>query len=138
VNLILCDLCGNQKDCFQKEIDGREFDICADCWRPLEEKLRGKGRSRRKRETVFRLCCKNDLGGLINHFPVYRWSAFQSEGFPDELNLVALNRSPRSNGRVIAGRKWTNCARGFRAFDHYAKILETAAAGIKSGEINRS
>ena len=53
VNVILCDLCGNQKECFQKEIDGREFDICADCWRPPEEKLRGKGRSKRKRETVF-------------------------------------------------------------------------------------
>ena len=51
--MILCDLCGNQKECFQKEIDGREFDICTDCWRPLEEKLRGKGRSKRKRETVF-------------------------------------------------------------------------------------
>ena len=33
--MILCDLCGNQKECFQKEIDGREFDICADCWWPL-------------------------------------------------------------------------------------------------------
>jgi len=53
VNVILCDLCGNQKECFQKEIDGREFDICTDCWRPLEEKLRGKGRSKRKREMVF-------------------------------------------------------------------------------------
>jgi len=53
VNVILCDFCGNQKECFQKEIDGREFDICADCWRPLEEKLRGKGRSKRKREMVF-------------------------------------------------------------------------------------
>ena len=51
--MILCDLCDNQKECFQKEIDGREFDICADCWRPLEEKLRGKGRSKRKRGTVF-------------------------------------------------------------------------------------
>ena len=51
--MILCDLCGNQKDCSQKEIDGREFDICADGWRPLEEKLRGKGRSKRKREMVF-------------------------------------------------------------------------------------
>ena len=51
--MILCDLCGNQKECLQKEIDGREFDICADCWRPLEEKLRGKGRSKEKREMVF-------------------------------------------------------------------------------------
>jgi hypothetical protein len=53
VNVILCDLCGEQKECFPKEIDGREFDICADCWRPLEEKLKGKGRSKRKREMVF-------------------------------------------------------------------------------------
>jgi hypothetical protein len=53
VNVILCDLCGKQKECFQREIDDREFDICTDCWRPLEEKLRGKGRSKRKREVVF-------------------------------------------------------------------------------------
>lgn len=51
--MILCDLCGNQKECFPKEIHGREFDICMDCGRPLEEKLKGKGRSKRKRETVF-------------------------------------------------------------------------------------
>ncbi len=51
--MMLCDFCGQAKECVQKEIDGREFDICADCWRPLEEKLKGKGRVRRKRETVF-------------------------------------------------------------------------------------
>jgi hypothetical protein len=54
VNVILCDLCGEQKECFPKEIDGREVDICTDCWRPLEEKLKGKGRPKRKREMVFR------------------------------------------------------------------------------------
>jgi hypothetical protein len=53
VIVILCDLCGNQKECLQKEIDGREFDICMDCWRPLEEKLKSKGRSKRKRDMVF-------------------------------------------------------------------------------------
>lgn len=51
--MILCDLCGQSKECLQKEIDGREFDICAECWRPLEEKLKGKGRVERKREMVF-------------------------------------------------------------------------------------
>ena len=51
--MILCDLCGEQKECLQKQIDGREFDICADCWRPLEEKLRGKGRVKKTREMVF-------------------------------------------------------------------------------------
>jgi len=50
--VILCDLCGQARECFQKEIDGKEFDICGDCWRPLEEKLKGKGRVKRKRETV--------------------------------------------------------------------------------------
>ena len=50
--MILCDLCGQARECLQKEIEGREFDICADCWRPLEEKLKGKGRVRREREMV--------------------------------------------------------------------------------------
>jgi len=51
--VILCDLCGGQKECSQRQIDGRVFDICADCWRPLEEKLKGKGRPTGKREMVF-------------------------------------------------------------------------------------
>lgn len=50
--MILCDLCGHARECLLKEIEGREFDICADCWRPLEEKLKGKGRIRRQREMV--------------------------------------------------------------------------------------
>lgn len=41
------------KECLQKEIDGREFDICADCWRPLEEKLKGKERVQKTREMAF-------------------------------------------------------------------------------------
>jgi hypothetical protein len=48
--MILCDLCGRSKECLQKEIDGREYDICAECWNPLAEKLKGKGRGRTKRE----------------------------------------------------------------------------------------
>jgi len=35
--MILCDSCGEAKECLQRVIDGKEFDICADCWRPLEE-----------------------------------------------------------------------------------------------------
>lgn len=50
--MILCDLCGQARECLQKDIEGREFDICADCWRPLEEKLKGKGRVKRTRERV--------------------------------------------------------------------------------------
>ena len=42
--MICCDLCGKAIPCLQKEIEGKEFDICELCWRPLEEKLKGKGR----------------------------------------------------------------------------------------------
>lgn len=51
--MILCDLCGQAKDCDQKEIEGKEYDICSECWNPLAEKLKGKGRVKRERETVF-------------------------------------------------------------------------------------
>jgi len=53
LTVILCDLCGEEKECLPKEIDGREFDLCTDCWRALEEKLRGKGRIKKTREIVF-------------------------------------------------------------------------------------
>ena len=49
--MITCDLCGEAKDCLQKQIEGKEFDICSGCWKPLEQKLRGKGRVRK--EMVF-------------------------------------------------------------------------------------
>jgi hypothetical protein len=49
--MIACDLCGEVKDCLQKEIEGKEYDICAECWKPLEQKLRRKGRV--KNEMVF-------------------------------------------------------------------------------------
>jgi ribosome-binding protein aMBF1 (putative translation factor) len=49
--MITCDLCGRAKDCLQKEIDGKEYDICAECWDPLAQRLKGKGR--KTRETIF-------------------------------------------------------------------------------------
>ncbi len=42
--MIYCDMCGEAKECLQKVIDGRKFDVCERCWRPLADKLRGKGR----------------------------------------------------------------------------------------------
>lgn len=42
--MMCCDLCGKPADCVQKEIEGKEFDLCDRCWRPLAEKLSGKGR----------------------------------------------------------------------------------------------
>ncbi|MGP0070615.1 MAG: hypothetical protein ACLPWF_01600 [Bryobacteraceae bacterium] len=49
--MILCDLCGKTKRCRPREIEGKEYDICSDCWSPLAQKLKGKGRG--ISETVF-------------------------------------------------------------------------------------
>jgi len=49
--MITCDLCGKAKDCLQKEIDGKEYDVCAECWNALAQKLKGKGRMK-SREIV--------------------------------------------------------------------------------------
>lgn len=51
--MILCDLCGQPKECRQREIEGKEYDICSDCWTPLAAKLKGKGRVRKEQEMVF-------------------------------------------------------------------------------------
>lgn len=51
--MILCDLCGHARKCRPREIGGREYDICSDCWNPLAAKLKGKGRAKQEREMVF-------------------------------------------------------------------------------------
>jgi hypothetical protein len=50
--MITCDLCGEPKDCLQKEIEGKEYDICSTCWDLLAKKLMGKGWAK-DRGTVF-------------------------------------------------------------------------------------
>ena len=50
--MIICDLCGKPKDCQQKEIEGKEYDICSECWDPFAQRLKGKGREKH-REMVF-------------------------------------------------------------------------------------
>jgi hypothetical protein len=47
-----CDLCGEIRDCRQREIEHTEYDICAECWNALASKLKGKGRSQRHPETA--------------------------------------------------------------------------------------
>jgi ribosome-binding protein aMBF1 (putative translation factor) len=44
--MMRCDLCGKTAKCVQKEIEGKEFDVCEPCWTPFAEKLRGKGRGK--------------------------------------------------------------------------------------------
>jgi hypothetical protein len=51
--MILCDLCGQARECKQRKVEAKEYDICADCWNALAEKLRGKGREIQEREMVF-------------------------------------------------------------------------------------
>ena len=51
--MILCDLCGHAKKSVPREIEGKEYDICSDCWKPIAEKLKGKGRVSQEPETVF-------------------------------------------------------------------------------------
>jgi hypothetical protein len=51
ITMITCDLCGKAKDCLRKEIESKQYDICAECWNSLAQKLKGKGRTK-QRETV--------------------------------------------------------------------------------------
>jgi hypothetical protein len=39
-----CDLCGKIRDCVQKIIEQKEYDLCRRCWASLVNKLSGKGR----------------------------------------------------------------------------------------------
>jgi len=50
--MMSCDLCGKAVPCLQKEIEGKEFDICEVCWKPLAEKLSGKGRQKESLDEV--------------------------------------------------------------------------------------
>jgi len=45
----------SRAECLQKEIDGREFDLCDSCWRPFAEKLSGKGRMKENLEELVEL-----------------------------------------------------------------------------------
>jgi hypothetical protein len=44
--MILCDLCGEPKNCAQRQIEGKEYDICSECWKSLAGKTEGKGQSK--------------------------------------------------------------------------------------------
>ncbi len=40
--MIICDLCGEAKDCLQKEIEGKEYDICCERWNHSHKSCGGK------------------------------------------------------------------------------------------------
>lgn len=47
-----CDFCNEIRDCTERIIEGVEYDVCAECWNSLVEKLKGKGRSIKPREII--------------------------------------------------------------------------------------
>ena len=52
-----CDLCNEIRDCAQRVIEDKEYDICSDCWNSLiqkltGQKLTGKGRTKRPHDIV--------------------------------------------------------------------------------------
>jgi hypothetical protein len=48
--LYRCDFCDQIRECVQKKIDGKFYDVCLECWSPIEAKLKGKGRTMRTEE----------------------------------------------------------------------------------------
>ena len=62
--MITCDLCGKAKECLQKEIDSKEYDICSECWDALAQRLKGKGRVK-PREMVSAGFARKNLHRLI-------------------------------------------------------------------------
>lgn len=61
--MITCDLCGKAKDCLPKQIEGKEYDICGECWEQFAEKLRGRGRKKDTSVTVFLLSTEREDEG---------------------------------------------------------------------------
>jgi hypothetical protein len=47
-----CDLCNEIRDCSQRLIEDKEYDICSDCWNSLVQQLQGKGRPKRGNEII--------------------------------------------------------------------------------------
>jgi len=47
-----CDMCNEIRDCAQRIIEDKEYDICSDCWNSLIQRLTGKGRAKRPRELI--------------------------------------------------------------------------------------
>jgi hypothetical protein len=51
--MMVCDLCTRMKPCLPKEIEGKQYEICHECWDAFALKLLGKGRTKKEREIVF-------------------------------------------------------------------------------------
>ncbi len=87
--MITCDFCGEAKDCLQKEIEGKEYDICSESWNPFAQNLRGKGLLSRA------LVCSIEVSGPVG---VKRMTIAS----PNHAN--AASASPDSNGRRMSRR----------------------------------
>ena len=128
--MIICDLCGKTRGCLQKEIDGKEYDICSECWNLLAHKLREKagrliGKSscchRRRRSRIVkryqpRMSTKRTLILSITHkFGSDEEAEFNvgeaGQVFPDDLVPLAEYHPGGQDGlpteRVECNRYWT-------------------------------
>ena len=52
-SVIICDLCGEAKDCLQKEIEDKEYDICFRMLEPVRTKAEGEKQSEGSGNCVF-------------------------------------------------------------------------------------
>lgn len=50
--MVFCDLCERAKECSERRIEDKKYDICADCWNALAAKLKDKGRNAKDRPIV--------------------------------------------------------------------------------------
>jgi hypothetical protein len=39
--MVICDFCGEPKDCLQKDIEGKEYDICFEMLEPFRTEIKG-------------------------------------------------------------------------------------------------
>jgi hypothetical protein len=94
--MILSDLCGH-KGVRTKGNRRQGYDISVECWNPLAEKLKGMGRARKERETVFLPHCrKNQNSQDRSHGPVShrRFGVAQQSDGERGLNYCVSHHDP--------------------------------------------
>ena len=50
--MVVCDVCGQRKECFQRDIEGKVYDICNECWIPIAMRLEGTGKEKHQNPSL--------------------------------------------------------------------------------------
>jgi hypothetical protein len=82
-----CDFCDQVRDCVPRQIEQMEYDVCADCWKELISKLKGKGRPKKTQRTT-----ASSPEVLIPELPAPREPEPQFPGKPPEI-IAGLKRT---------------------------------------------